>query len=35
MIGHDVEQDGTMFCCGHCASESGKSAVRDRAESRT
>ena len=31
IIGHGVESDGTMFCCGHCAHEMGVSEIRDRA----
>jgi hypothetical protein len=25
-----VEQDGTMFCCAHCAKESGAEGLKDR-----
>lgn len=31
VIGHGVEADGSIFCCAHCARESGESALRDRA----
>ena len=31
VIGHGVEQDGTIYCCAHCARESGATKVRDRA----
>jgi hypothetical protein len=31
IIGHGHESDGQMFCCAHCASESGVTAVADRA----
>jgi hypothetical protein len=31
IVGHGVEADGTMFCCAHCARESGASGLRDRA----
>jgi hypothetical protein len=31
IIGHGVEQAGTMFCCAHCAGAKGASSVRDRA----
>jgi hypothetical protein len=31
VIGHGVEADGRMFCCAHCAGESGVTALRDRA----
>ena len=30
VIGHGVEQEGLMFCCAHCASESGVEGLRDR-----
>ena len=30
IIGHGVEFDGTMFCCAHCATESGVTAIKDR-----
>jgi hypothetical protein len=30
VVGHGVEVDGTMYCCGHCAHESGAQAIRDR-----
>lgn len=30
VIGHGVEQSGQMFCCAHCAAESGVSGLRDR-----
>jgi hypothetical protein len=30
VIGHGVEQAGQMFCCAHCAAESGVSGLRDR-----
>lgn len=30
IIGHGVEADGSMYCCAHCAGESGVEAVRDR-----
>jgi hypothetical protein len=30
ILGHGVEQDGTMFCCAHCARATGKRDVRDR-----
>lgn len=32
IIGHGVEQDGRIFCCAHCASHEGKTAVVDRAD---
>ena len=31
VIGHGVEQDNRIFCCAHCASESGAQKLRDRA----
>jgi Rieske Fe-S protein len=31
VVGHGVEADGQIFCCAHCASEEGISALRDRA----
>jgi hypothetical protein len=31
VIGHGVEADGAMFCCAHCARESGASGLADRA----
>ena len=31
IIGHGIEADGRMFCCAHCARQSGVSAVADRA----
>jgi hypothetical protein len=30
IIGHGVEDDGSMFCCAHCAAEEGVTQVRDR-----
>jgi hypothetical protein len=30
VIGHGVEADGTIYCCAHCASESGATQLRDR-----
>ncbi len=35
IVGHGMEADGTFFCCAHCAKESGKPQMRDRAESRS
>ena len=32
IIGHGVEADGQIFCCAHCAMESGVSGVADRAQ---
>ena len=31
IIGHGVEAGGRMFCCAHCARESGATGVVDRA----
>ena len=31
VIGHGVEADGAMYCCAHCASQKGVTAVQDRA----
>ena len=30
IIGHGVETSGEMFCCAHCAHESGEMRLRDR-----
>lgn len=30
IIGHGVEADGTMYCCAHCAHQSGEHEIRDR-----
>ena len=31
IIGHGVEQAEIIYCCAHCASQKGATAVRDRA----
>ena len=31
ILGHGLESDGTMYCCAHCARESGEKELRDRA----
>jgi hypothetical protein len=31
IVGHGVEAGGRMFCCAHCARESGATGVADRA----
>ncbi len=31
VVGHGVEADGAMYCCAHCARESGVSGIDDRA----
>jgi hypothetical protein len=30
VLGHGVEQEGSIFCCAHCARHMGKTDVRDR-----
>jgi hypothetical protein len=30
IIGHGIEADGVFYCCAHCATESGVTAVADR-----
>lgn len=30
VIGHGLEARGKMYCCAHCARESGESELRDR-----
>jgi hypothetical protein len=30
IIGHGVEADGALFCCAHCADQSGVAELRDR-----
>jgi hypothetical protein len=32
IVGHGVEQDGTMYCCAACARQEGVRGVVDRAE---
>ena len=31
IVGHGVEADGRMFCCAHCARDTGENRMRDRA----
>lgn len=31
IIGHGVEEGDSIFCCAHCASHTGATALRDRA----
>lgn len=31
ILGHGTESDGEMYCCAHCARESGQQGVTDRA----
>jgi len=33
IIGHGIEEDGTMYCCATCARQEGVRGVVDRAES--
>ena len=30
VIGHGVEAGGTVYCCAHCAAESGHAELKDR-----
>jgi hypothetical protein len=30
VIGHGVEIDGTIYCCAHCAKQSGVEGIKDR-----
>ena len=30
IIGHGVEANGSMYCCAHCAQESGAEGLKDR-----
>ena len=30
IVGHGLEQDGTFFCCEHCAEAIGVTGLRDR-----
>jgi hypothetical protein len=32
IIGHGIESNGSMFCCAHCAAQSGVRGARDRVE---
>jgi Rieske Fe-S protein len=32
IIGHGIESNGSMYCCAHCAEESGVEGARDRVE---
>ncbi len=32
VIGHGVEANGSVFCCAHCAHETGVTAVTDRVD---
>ena len=31
IAGHGVEDNGSIYCCAHCAREHGSGAIRDRA----
>jgi hypothetical protein len=31
VTGHGLEKDGTIYCCDHCAQQSGVTELRDRA----
>ena len=31
IVGHGVEADGAIFCCAHCARQSGETGLVDRA----
>lgn len=31
ILGHGVESDGTVYCCAHCARQSGEHGLSDRA----
>ena len=31
IVGHGVEQGGTIYCCANCAKQSGATSLRDRA----
>ena len=31
IVGHGVEQGGTMYCCAHCAKQAGVQGLADRA----
>jgi phage terminase large subunit GpA-like protein len=30
IVGHGMEQDGTFYCCSHCAEAAGVDGLRDR-----
>jgi hypothetical protein len=32
IVGHGIEANGTFYCCGHCAHESGVHEIVDNAE---
>ena len=31
VIGHGVEEEGTIYCCAHCATHEGVAGLKDRA----
>ena len=31
IVGHGVEDDGTVFCCANCAEQAGVAGLKDRA----
>jgi hypothetical protein len=31
IMGHGLESDGSMYCCAHCARQSGEKELQDRA----
>jgi hypothetical protein len=31
VVGHGVEADGRIYCCAHCARDSGEQSLKDRA----
>lgn len=35
IVGHGVEINGMMFCCGHCAKEEGGAGINDRFDTKT
>jgi hypothetical protein len=35
VLGHGVEQSGTVFCCAHCARQEGVLGLSDRVETAT
>jgi hypothetical protein len=30
VVGHGIEANGSVYCCAHCAAESGVEGARDR-----
>jgi hypothetical protein len=32
ILGHGLESDGSIYCCAHCARESGEKGLQDRTE---